>query len=154
MTDTRPASGSEPESFSAVVASAFAFLLDRGFRCSIESDESVVYEGPSGAFVRVFRDTRDRYLGFRAGVLSRPRDALTVPELARLTGAKAEGHYPESGSDLRDAAGRLALFLRDHGDRVLSGDESILDEAMALRSEYTKSFTRSQPPNEQRDEEA
>lgn len=154
MTDTPPASGTAPESFTELAASAFAFLIDRGFRYSVESDDSVIFEEESGAFVRVFRDPRDRYVGFRVGVVTRPRDALTVPEFVRLTGAKAESHYPESSSDLREAAGRLALLLKEHGDRVLSGDESILDEAMALRSEYTKSFSRGQSKDDQRNKES
>jgi hypothetical protein len=136
-----------------VVASKFSFLLDRGFRYSVESDESVLYESPDGIFVRVFRDPRDRYVGFRAGLASRPRDALTVPEFARLTGATTKGDYPETTSELHVDADRLARLLEDYGERVLAGDETILDEAMVLRSEYTKSFTRSESPNEQRDKD-
>lgn len=146
MTDFPPMVSDQPESFLQVVDSEFAFLLDRGFSRSIESTESVVYEAPNGAFIRVFRDARDHYVGFRAGVVSRPRDALTVPELARLTGAKSESLYPEGAVDLRVAANRLALLLKNHGERILSGDESILDEAMAIRSQFTKSFTHREPP--------
>lgn len=153
MTDTPSPFGDRPESFSAIVTSEFSFLRARGFRSSVESDESVLYEAANGVFVRVFRDPRDRYLGFRAGLSSRPRDALTVPEFARLTGAKTRGEYPESAPEIRAGAARLARLLKDFGERVFSGDETILDEAMALRSEYTKSFTRAQPPNEQHDEE-
>ncbi len=109
----------------------------------------MLYDAANGVFVRVFRDPRDRYVGFRAGLRSRPRDALTVPEFARLTGAETQGKYPESVSELRAAAIRLARLLKDFGEHVLSGDETILDEAIALRSEYTHSFTQAQPPNEQ-----
>lgn len=132
------------DEFPEVVVSEFSFLLDRGFRPTVEGGESVLYEAANGVFVRVFRDSRDRYVGFRAGLTSRPKDALTVPEFARLTGAEMQGEFPASGSELRAGAARLAGLLRDFGERVLSGDETILDEAMALRSEYTKSFTRPQ----------
>lgn len=141
------------DDFSEVVASEFSFLGDRGFRCTVESEDSVLYEAANGAFVRVFRDSRDKYVGFRAGMKSRPKDALTVPELARLTGADIDGEFPESVSELRAGTARLARLLKDFGERVLSGDETILDEAMALRSEYTKSFTRPQPPDEKRSAE-
>lgn len=139
MTDATPRPG---DHFSEIVASEFSFLGDRGFRSIVESDDSVLYEAANGVFVRVFRDSRDRYVGFRAGLKSRPKDALTVPEFARLTGAEMQGEFPESVSELRAGVARLAGLLRDFGERVLSGDETILDEAMALRSEYTKSFTR------------
>ncbi len=139
--------GSDPsgegETFADIVASAFGFLLDRGFLSVVEGDDAVAYEAPAGVFVRVFRDSRDRYVGFRVGMKTRPRDALTTPEFARLTGAESRGEYPETIPELRASAARLAQLLRDHGDRALGDDETILDEAMALRREYTKSFTRS-----------
>lgn len=141
-------SSGEGETFPDIIASAFGFLLDRGFYSVVEGDEAVAYEAPSGVFVRVFRDSRDRYVGFRVGLKSRPKDALTTPEFARLTGAESRGDYPESIPELRASAARLAQLLRDYGDRALGGDETILDEAMALRREYTKSFTRPQPPDE------
>ena len=147
MTDASSLSGDRDQTFSEVVSSEFSFLVDRGFRTAVESDESVAFEATNGAFVRVFRDPRDRYVGFRAGVTSRPKDALTVPEFVRLTGAESQGEFPESVAEVRAGVARLARLLRDFGERVLSGDETILDEAMALRREYTKSFTRPQPPD-------
>lgn len=144
--------GSNPsggdETFPDVIAAEFGFLLDLGFQSVVEGDDAVRYEAPTGVFVRVFRDKRDRHVGFRVGLKDRPRDALTTPEFARLTGAASRGEYPESISELRASAARLAQLLRDYGDGALAGDETILDEAMALRREYTKSFTRHQPPDE------
>jgi hypothetical protein len=102
----------------------------------------------------VFRDPRDRYVGFRAGLVTRPRDALTVPEFERLTGATTKSDHSGSGSGLRVAAARLARLLNDYGERILSGDESILEEAMALRREYTRPFTRTRSSNEQTDKKA
>lgn len=148
MTDAGSDSSGEGETFPDIIASAFGFLLDRGFHSAMEGDDAMVYEAPSGAFVRVFRDSSDRYVGFRVGLKSRPKDALTTPEFARLTGAESRGEYPESIVELRSSAARLAQVLRDYGDRVLGGDETILDEAMALRREYTKSFICPQPPDE------
>jgi hypothetical protein len=147
MTEDRSAASDHGETFLDVVASEFGFLLDRGFRSVVESEGVVVYEATNGVFVRVFRDATDLYVGFRVGLGSRPRDALTTPEFARLTGAKCRGDYPESASDLRAGAARLAQLLRDFGDRVLSGDEKILDEAMALRRQHTNSFTRPRRSN-------
>lgn len=137
------------DAFPEVVASEFSFLRGRGFSSTVESRDSVLYEAANGVFVRVFRDSRDRYIGFRAGLTSRPKDALTVPEFARLTGAETQGEFPESASELQAGTARLARLLRDFGERVLSGDETILDEAMAMRSEYTKSFSRPQPSDGQ-----
>lgn len=34
------------DEFAEVVASEFGFLLDRGFRCTVETPSSVLYEGP------------------------------------------------------------------------------------------------------------
>jgi len=137
------------DDFPEVVTSEFRFLRDLGFSATVESGESVLYEAANGVFVRVFRDSRDRYVGFRAGLTNRPKDALTVPEFARLTGAESQGEFPESASELPAGAARLARLLRDFGERVLSGDETILDEAMAMRSEYTNAFTRPQTPDGQ-----
>lgn len=134
---------SEGETFAEIVVSAFAFLLDREFSSVVEIDDAVVYEAPSGVFMRVFRDSRDRYVGFRVGLKTRPRDALTTAEFARLTGAESRGEYPETIPELRASAARLSQLLRDYGDGALGGDETILDEAMTLRRECTKSFTRS-----------
>jgi hypothetical protein len=58
----------DAETFSEIVLSGFSFLSDRGFRSAVESDESVLFEAPNGVFVRVFRDPRDWYIGFRAGL--------------------------------------------------------------------------------------
>ncbi len=143
---SNPPSGRE--TFTSVITSEFRFLLDRGFALVVECADAVRYEAASGAFVRVFRDPRDQYVGFRVGLQTRPRDALTAPELARLMGAQSQGEYPDNFFDLRTAAAKLARLLRDYGDRALAGDETILDEAMALRREYTSSYTRPEPPDQ------
>lgn len=129
------------ETFADAVTAEFSFLVDRGFDVSVEGDDVVTYEAASGAFIKVFRDPRDRHAGFRVGITSRPRDAITTAEFARLTGASSGGEYPAASSDYSAAAARLAQLLRDHGSRVLVGDGTILDEAMELRREYTKRFT-------------
>jgi hypothetical protein len=146
MTTAGSTTGDRGETFSEVVISEFSFLLARGFQPVVHTDDEVAYAAPHGVFVRLFRDARDRYVGFRVGLSSRPKDALTTTEFVRLTGAKSQGEYPETISQLRASARRLAQLLHDYGDRVLAGDETILDEAKALRREYTKSFTRPQPP--------
>ena len=148
MTSTGSSTGERGATFADVIMSEFGFLVARGFQPVIQSDDEVAYEAHNGVFVRLFRDRRDGYLGFRVGLSSRPRDALTTSEFARLTGAESQGEYPETISQVRAGAARLAQLLQDYGVRVLAGDETILDEAMALRREYTKSFTRPQPPDE------
>lgn len=148
MTHTGSSATDRAETFLDAIAPEFAFLGDRGFHATAEGDDAVLYEAPNGVFVRVFRDPRDRYVGFRVGLTSRPKDALTMTELARLTGAESRGEYPERPAELRASAARLARLLRTHGERSLSGDETILEEAMRLRREYTKGFTRRQPPRE------
>ena len=135
------------QTFADAVTTEFAFLVDRGFNVEVESDDVVIYEAASGAFIKVFRDSRDRHVGFRAGLMSRPKDALTTAELARLTGASSAGEYPAASSNYRAAAARLAQLLRDHGSRILAGDGTILDEAMELRREYTRRFTGEQRPS-------
>ena len=132
----------QPESFPEVVAAEFGFLVDRGFRCSVESDRSVRYESPNGVFVHVFRDPRDRHVGFKAGLVTRPRDALNAGHLERITGGRVRADYSSDDSAMRIAVVRRARLLRDYGERILSGDESILEEASALNREYTKRYTK------------
>lgn len=131
---------------SEIVEDEFRFLAERGFHCTIEDETSLRYESAEGVFVRVFRDPRDKYVGFRIGLTSRPRDALTATELAKLSGvAESRGEYPERADQLRASVARVARDLRIHGERALGGDESIYDEAMELRRAYTRRYTR--PPD-------
>lgn len=130
----------------AIVEDEFQFLAERGFHSVVESENSVLYESAAGIFVRVFRDQRDKYVGFRVGLASRPRDALTATELAKLFGVPdPRGEYPERSDQLRASVARVAHELRTYGDRALGGDESIYDEAMELRRAYTQRYTR--PPD-------
>jgi len=129
-----------------IVEDEFHFLVERGFHSVVEDENSVRYERDDGVFVRVFRDQRDKYVGFRIGLTSRPRDALTATELAKLSGvAEPRGEYPEHPDQMRASVARVAHDLRTHGDRPLGGDETIYNEAMELRRVYTQRFTR--PPD-------
>jgi len=132
--------------FAAIVEDEFLFLVERGFRCVVEHEYSVRYEHASGVFVQVFRDERDKFVGFRIGLLARPRDALTAPELAKLSGVvEPRAEYPERADQLQASVARVADELRFHGERALRGDESIYDDAMELRRAYTQQYTR--PPD-------
>jgi hypothetical protein len=126
-----------------IVEDEFRFLGEHGFHSVVEDESSVRFERGDGVFVRVFRDQRDKYVGFRIGLSSRPRDALTATELAKLSGvAVPRGEYPERADQLRASVARVARDLRIHGDRPLGGDETIYDEAMELRRAYTQQYTR------------
>jgi hypothetical protein len=104
-------------------------LIGLGFEPSIEGSHSVLYKNRNGVFARVFQDSRDRFVGFRVGLTARSRDALTSSELARLSGAKASNRVsPEDIGVLRAVVRQAARELIANGDRVLSGDESNLDE--------------------------
>jgi len=132
-----------PTSLIAAIETEFQFLVDRGFRGVAEDENSVRYDGPGGIFVRIFRDSRDKYVGYRIGLTSRPRDALTSTELAKLSGVAApRGEYPERADQLHSSVARVARELRVYGERALAGDESIYDDAMELRRAYTQQFTR------------
>ena len=136
----------EPTTLVQIFRAEFAFLVEHGFRPMTESPNSVRYENIDGVFVRVFRDPRDKYVGFRVGHASRPKDALTATELAKLEGvAIARADFPERADQVHASVARVAHLLRAHGRRALSGDESIYAEAQALRSAYTQPFTR--PPS-------
>jgi hypothetical protein len=129
-----------------MIVAEFAFLVDSGFRWAVENPDSVIYENDAGVFVRVFRDSNDKYVGFRVGLTSRPRDALTATELARLGGTTLpSGEFPEREDRLHSSVARIAHQLQANGRRALSGDESIFDEAMDLRREYTRSFMSREP---------
>ena len=133
----------EPVTLVEMIQAEFSFLEESGFHSVVESDNSVRYERSDGVFVRVFRDPNDKYVGFRIGLTSRPRDALTATELARLSGVAApRGEYPERADETWASVTRVARELRKHGARPLSGDKTIYDEAMELRRAYTRQFTR------------
>jgi len=142
LTDSGQEPPDQPESFPEVVAAEFGFLVERGFRCSVVSDRSVRYESPNGVFVHVFRDPRDRHVGFKAGLVTRPRDALNAGHLERITGGRVKPDHSGDDSGVRAAVVRRARLLREHGERILSGDESIVEEALALDREYTKRYTK------------
>jgi hypothetical protein len=100
-----------------IVQDEFQFLAERGFHCVVEDASSIRYERDDGVFVRVFRDQRDKYVGFRIGLTSRPRDALTATELAKLSGvAEPRGEFPERFNQLRASVARVAHDLRTHGE--------------------------------------
>jgi hypothetical protein len=136
-------SADQPTTLSAMIESEFRYLVDLGFRSLVENENSVRYDRPDGVFVSVFRDPRDKYVGFRVGLASRPRDALSATELAKLVGAPTRpGEYPERDDQVWASVARAALDLRKQGARALSGDQAIFDEAMELRRAYTQRFTR------------
>lgn len=137
--DGRP---SEPTTLAAFVQTDFSFLLELGFRCVVESENSVRYERSDDTFVRVFRDWRDEYVGFRIGRSSQPKDALTATELAKLSGVTVHtGQLPERADDLQASVAQIAQELRAHGQRPLLGDTGIYEEAKELRRAYTSGFT-------------
>lgn len=140
MSDESP---KEPVTLVEIIEFEFAFLVELGFRGIVEGAHEVRYERDDGVFVRIFRDPYDKYIGYRVGVTSRPRDELTAAELARLSGATVRrGEYPERADQVRASVARVAKELKSYGERPLSGDETIYDEAMDLRRAYTRRFTR------------
>ena len=133
---------SDPTTIVQIIGAEFQFLVGRGFRSVVEDENTVLYERDDGVFVRVFRDSRDKYIGFRVGLVSRPQDALTATELARLSGVAApHGEYPLRADQVHASVARVAQDLRTHGERPLGGDETVYDEAMDLRRSYTRPFT-------------
>jgi hypothetical protein len=132
-----------------MIEAEFSFLVDLGFRSIAETAYMVRYERDDGVFVKVFRDPYDKYVGYRIGLTSRPQDALTATELAELSGlAVPRSEYPERADRTRAMIARAAQELKRRGERPLSGDESIYDEAMELRRAYTQQFTRQGPGKE------
>ena len=126
-----------------VIEAEFSFLVESSFRPTVESENSVKYVRDDGVFVRVFRDPNDKYIGLRVGLTSRPRDALTSTEIARLAGVTApQAQYPERSDQVHASVARVAHELRVYGQRTLSGDTTIFDEAEELRRAYTRPFTR------------
>ena len=132
-----------PVSLVQIIEQEFAFLTEAGFRSAVEGDNSVSYEHPDGLFVQVFQDPRDKYVGFRLGQVDRPKDALTATELARLADvATPRGEYPERGDQLAASVAKVAQDLRKYGERALSGDHTIFEEAKELRRAYTSRYTK------------
>jgi hypothetical protein len=125
-----------------IIKIEFSFLVERGFDIHVENENSVKYSNSQGVFVRVFRDSNDKYVGFRVGLLSRPRDALTATELARLAGVtNSRGEFPVRKDQLHASVATIAHQLQAHGERALTGEIAIFDEAKELRRAYTRPFT-------------
>jgi hypothetical protein len=130
-----------PRTLVDMIATEFVFLIERGFHATVEGKNSVLYANASGVFVRVFRDPIDKYVGFRVGLASRPKDALTAAEIVRLAGVTAHrGEYPEGIDQLDATVARVAQELRTYGERPLSGEVAIFDEAMEMRRQHTRSY--------------
>lgn len=132
-------------SFVAIVAEEFGFLAERGFHSVVEDEARVRFDRADGLFVSVFFDQYDRYVGFRIGLASQPRNALTDAELVKLSGAAPDRSalpFVEQADQLLGAVARAANDLRMHGDRPLSGDEGVYEEAMELRRAHTDQYIR------------
>ena len=106
----------------------------------------MTFGSPAGVFVRVFYSEREQFLGLRVGLAAQPRDALTDTEMLVTAGAgDLGGLYPDD-DELDAALYELADRLQRYGDRALSGDPRVFDEARALRRKHTEHYTA--PPGE------
>jgi hypothetical protein len=120
----------------------FVFLEARGFSVASDGPDFVRYKSIGGVFVHIFRDANEKHLGFKVGLSSRPRDALSAVELAQLSGqTRPRTLYPETQSELHSGMRSLAQLLREHGTRALGGDLGIYDEALELRERFTHGST-------------
>lgn len=133
------------EDFIAVLKEAFEFLERRGFRSTAEGDAMVLYESVDGVFVRAFCDAREMHVGFRVGLASRPKDALTDAELGLLDGGGGSLETRLQDEGVRALAIAAAHELETLGDRALAGDQTIFDEAMLLRREHTRGYVGDDP---------
>jgi hypothetical protein len=131
--------GSTP-SFTQLVHSAFAFLVEQGFGV-VQADDAQVdrvrYESPVGVFVDVFFVPREQHTGMRVGELASPSDAITDAEL------RIASQTPKSRPGLarQDEVNELAGLLRRQGDRALRADPDLRNEVAKLRRSYTEGFT-------------
>jgi hypothetical protein len=130
--------------FSDLVKKAFSFLGPLGFTLVSEEDHDLRYENPDkGTFVRLFQTSDDKYVGYRVGLLARPRDALTTAEVTRIAGSPPLKHqFPEADRKLLGTVNELAEHLSLHGSQALDGEPSIYAKAKELRRSYTQRFTR------------
>ena len=122
----------EAKTFVDHVHQESAFLTTHGFLTVQESDTEVMFESPSGVFVRFLYSPREEWVGFRVGLLSEPRDAVSDAELARLAGVTSERHLTGEGG-LGAAVAESAAILRQLGARALQGDPSVFEDASSWR---------------------
>lgn len=121
-------------SFRSLVESEFGFLADYGFHLETESDESVTFQDDRGNFVRVVHDDRDKTVDIRVGSVAHPRDAVTIGEIMQLEDATGPRHgSPDIDDILHYLVARAAHKLRNYGQRALSGDARIFEDAKKLR---------------------
>lgn len=136
------ANDSENPTVTDLIVTEFAFLVDCGFRPTVESASSVRYDDDRGVFVGIPRFQRQvRRLPCCPTEPTEGR--ATATELARLSGVDApRSEFPADADQLQVSVANFAMQLRSSGERALSGDESIFDEALELGREHTRSFTR------------
>jgi hypothetical protein len=133
------------ESFRTRVEGAFRFLVERGF-VSSETNVGVRFDSPAGVFVLVFYDERENYHGLRVGLTAQPRDALTYTEMLITAGASGAHALFPGKPEPSDFVQELADGLQRYGQRVLSADPMVFDEAKALRRKHTERYMA--PPGE------
>lgn len=130
----------EPE-FEERASTAFSFLLARGFRRDATPPPTVRFVNDSGVFVDVFHIPFERYIGFKVGLTSQPKDAINNEELRTVENVqRPRSHF--GATEPSDPLEALAHLLEAHGERVLSGEQGVFDEARELRRRYTEQFTR------------
>ena len=130
------------QGFATAVKTSASYLEASGFRLTSEEATRLRYESSDGVFVLFFLDLQDHYVGFRVGLVTKPRDALTESEVLYLAGQNMPGQYPESPDELERAVVEAARRLREYGQDALSGAPSIYETASALRKDHTERYTK------------
>ena len=133
--------GDSDDEFDERANTAFSFLLTRGFRRDADPAPRLRFVNDTGVFVDVFHIPLERYTGFKVGLTSQPRDALNNEELRSVEKVQRLPSRlgPIESSEPLEA---LARLLEEHGERVLSGEQGVFEEARELRRRYTEQFTR------------
>ena len=73
-------------------------------------------------------------VAIRVGSVEHPVDAVTMEEIMRLGDATGPRHgFPEIDDGLRYLVARAAYKLRNYGQRALTGDASVFEDAKKLR---------------------
>lgn len=131
------------QGFATAVKTSASYLEASGFRLTSEEATRLRYETTDGVFLLFFLDLQDHNVGFRVGLVTKPRDALTESEVLYLvSGQNMPGQYPESPDEVERAVVEVARRLRQYGQDALSGTPSIYEAASALRKTHTERYTK------------
>jgi hypothetical protein len=136
---------SEPDTrqfdFGQVVEDQFSPLLEQGFQLVRRGPDALRYESPT-VFVKIFTLDLEHAVDLDVGLLTAPRNQVSLAGLLALAGEPATGPVGLS----TEAVSAMATALFRYGGRALSGDAAEYARATELNRRYAAEFRHEAEP--------